>query len=72
VKWSGAAARRWASALSRKGCTIVRPDVIIPVLMSCALLWWISRGMNWTTRLVVAAITLVVIVGILTLERALQ
>jgi hypothetical protein len=50
----------------------VRPDVIIPVLMSCALLWWISRGMNWTTRLVVAAITLVVIVGILTLERTLQ
>jgi hypothetical protein len=50
----------------------VRPDIIIPVLMSCALLWWISRGMNWSTRLVVAVITLVLIVGILMLERALQ
>ncbi|MEA2822508.1 MAG: hypothetical protein QOJ86_4512, partial [Bradyrhizobium sp.] len=29
-------------------------DIIVPVLMSCALLWWISRGMTWTTRLTVA------------------
>jgi hypothetical protein len=37
--------------------------------MSCSLLWWVSRGMSWTTRLVVAAITLAVIICILLFER---
>jgi len=50
----------------------VRPDLLIPLLMSCALLWWIGRGMGWTTRLVVAAITLVLIVAILLVERSMQ
>ena len=50
----------------------MRPDIVIPVLMGCALLWWISRGMNWSTRLIVAAITLVMIMGILLLERSLN
>lgn len=50
----------------------LRPDIVIPVLMGCALLWWIGRGMGWTKRLTVAAITLVVIVGILLVEHALQ
>jgi hypothetical protein len=50
----------------------VRPDIVIPALMGCALLWWISRGMNWSTRLIVAAITLVMIMGILLLERSLN
>jgi hypothetical protein len=50
----------------------MRPDIVIPVVMSCALLWWIGRGMSWATRLIVAAITLVVIVGVLLLERALS
>ncbi|SEI01356.1 hypothetical protein [Tardiphaga sp. OK245] len=50
----------------------MRPDIVIPVLMGCALLWWIGRGMNWTMRLVVAGITLVVIMGILLLERSLN
>jgi hypothetical protein len=39
-------------------------------MMGCARLWWISRGMAWTTRLVVAAITLVLIVCILLFERS--
>lgn len=38
--------------------------------MSCALLWWIGRRMDWTTRLVVTAVTLVVIVAILLFERS--
>jgi hypothetical protein len=46
----------------------LRLDTIIPVVMSCALLWWVSRGMSWTTRLVVAAITLAVIICILLFE----
>jgi hypothetical protein len=45
-------------------------DIIVPVLMSCALLWWVSRGMGWTTRLVVTAVTLAVIICILLVERS--
>ena len=44
-------------------------DIIVPVLMSCALLWWVSRGMTWTTRLAVSAVTLVLIVCVV-VERA--
>jgi hypothetical protein len=39
-------------------------------MMGCAMLWWVSRGMTWTTRLVVAAITLALIVGIVLFERS--
>jgi hypothetical protein len=45
-------------------------DIIIPVIMSCALLWWVSRGMTWTTRLVVAVVTLMLIICILLSERS--
>ena len=45
-------------------------DIIVPVIMSCALLWWVSRGMNWTTRLAVAVVTLVLIFCILLLDRS--
>jgi ABC-type amino acid transport system permease subunit len=45
-------------------------DIIVPVLMSCALLWWVSRGMTWTARLTVTAITLALIVGVVLIERA--
>jgi hypothetical protein len=44
-------------------------DLIAPVFISCALLWWVSRGMSWTTRLVVTAITLVVVICIELFER---
>jgi hypothetical protein len=44
-------------------------DLIAPVFISCALLWWVSRGMSWTTRLVVTAITLVIIICIVLFER---
>jgi hypothetical protein len=37
--------------------------------MSCAMLWWVSRRMSWTTRLVVTVITLVVIICVLWFER---
>jgi hypothetical protein len=44
-------------------------DIIFPVIMGCALLWWIGRRMSWTRRLVVTAITLVVIICVLLFER---
>ncbi|MBC7576334.1 MAG: hypothetical protein H7312_03095 [Tardiphaga sp.] len=46
--------------------------MIIPVLMGCALLWWIGRGMGWTTRLLVGAIALGLIALVLLVERALR
>ena len=45
-------------------------DIIVPVIMGCALLWWIGRGMDWTTRLVVAAITLLAVFCIVLFERS--
>jgi hypothetical protein len=45
-------------------------DIIVPVVMSCALLWWVSRGMTWTTRLVVAIVTLALIICIVLFERS--
>jgi hypothetical protein len=41
-------------------------ELLVPVLM----LWWVSRGMTWTTRLTVAAVTLVLIFCILLFERS--
>jgi hypothetical protein len=38
--------------------------------MSCALLWWVSRGMSWTARLTVAVITLLLIICIVLFERS--
>jgi hypothetical protein len=45
-------------------------DRIIPVVLGCAMIWWIGRRMSWTRRLVVTAITLVVIIVILWFERS--
>ena len=45
-------------------------DIIVPVIMSCALLWWVSRGMSWTTRLMVTVVTLVLILCIVLFERS--
>ena len=47
-------------------------EIIVPVLMSCALLWWVSRGMSWTRRLTVAAVTLVLIAVIVLAERSMR
>jgi hypothetical protein len=48
----------------------MRLDILVPVLMSCALLWWVSRGMNWTRRLTVVAVTLAIIIVVLLFERS--
>jgi hypothetical protein len=45
-------------------------DIIVPVLMSCMLLWWIGRGMRWTTLLAVAVVTLVLVFCIVFFERS--
>jgi hypothetical protein len=44
-------------------------EILGPVLMCCALLWWFGQGMSWTRRAAVTAVTLAVIVCILLFER---
>ena len=44
-------------------------DIIVPVLMYCALLWWVGRGMSWTARLAAAVVTLALIICVLLVER---
>ena len=44
-------------------------ELVVPILMSCALLWWIGRGMSWTARLTVAAVTLIIVAGVLLFEQ---
>ena len=48
---------------------IIRPEIIVPFVMYCALLLWVGRGLNWTQRLATAAVTLVLIVCVLLVER---
>jgi len=56
--------------LSGGGASPLRSEILVPVMMGCAMLWWVSRGMTWTTRLMVAAVTLALIVCILLFERS--
>jgi hypothetical protein len=65
---SGSATR--SVRAERHGSLRLPLDIIVPVVMSCALLWWVSLGMSWTTRLAVTVITLVVIIGIVWFERS--
>jgi hypothetical protein len=48
---------------------LIRLDLIVPVVMYCALLWWVGRGLSWTARLATAAVTQVLIVCVLLVER---
>lgn len=43
-------------------------DIIVPVLMCAALLWWIGRGMSARSMLIATAATLAVIVGVLLIQ----
>jgi low affinity Fe/Cu permease len=43
-------------------------DIVVPVLMCVALLWWIGRGLSGRSMLITAAVTLAVIVCIMLLQ----
>jgi hypothetical protein len=40
-------------------------DLIVPVIMGCALLWWVGREMSFTARLTVSAVTAALILVVL-------
>lgn len=48
---------------------LLRLDLIVPLLMYCALLLWVGRGMSWTARLAIAVVTLALIICVLLVER---
>jgi low affinity Fe/Cu permease len=43
-------------------------DIIVPVLMGVALLWWIGRALSARSMLIAAAVTLAVIVCVLLVQ----
>ncbi len=47
-------------------------EIIVPVVMATALIWWIGRSLSWTTRLVTAAVTLILIIIVVAVERMSQ
>jgi hypothetical protein len=44
-------------------------DIIVPVVMYCALLFWIGRRFSWTQRLTITAVTLTLILIVVLVER---
>ncbi len=44
-------------------------DIIAPVVMCCALLWWVGRSLSPAARLAATAVTLAVIICIVLFER---
>ncbi len=48
---------------------LLRLDILVPVLMYCALLWWVSRGLSWTARLAAATVTLLLVIVVVMVER---
>ncbi|WP_129274337.1 hypothetical protein [Bradyrhizobium betae] len=48
---------------------LMRPDIVVPFVMYCALLWWVGRGLSWTAKLATAVVTLVLIICVLLVER---
>jgi hypothetical protein len=45
-------------------------DLIVPVIMGCALLWWVGREMSLTARLTMAAATVALILAVLMFEQS--
>jgi len=43
-------------------------DTLIPVVMGCAILWLVARGLKWMAWLAAGAITLIVILGVLQIQ----
>jgi hypothetical protein len=44
-------------------------NVIVPVLMYCAVLFWVGRRFSWTQRLTITVVTLTLILIVVLVER---
>ena len=45
-------------------------DILVPVLMSVALLWWIGRALNLRAMMISTIITLIVIILVVYAQRS--
>lgn len=45
-------------------------DILVPLMMGMALLWWYTRRVGWTARLAIVAITLAVVVAVVLADRS--
>ena len=45
-------------------------DIVVPVLMSVALLWWIGRALSLRAMLITTVVTLALIVVIIALQKS--
>ena len=45
-------------------------DIIVPVVMSVALLWWIGRALNLRAMMMATIITLIVIILVVAAQRS--
>lgn len=43
-------------------------DILVPVLMFAALLWWIGRGLSGRAMLLTTAVTLAIIAGVMLVQ----
>ncbi len=43
--------------------------IIVPVVMYCAMLFWIGRHFTWTQRLTISVVTLTLILIVVLVER---
>lgn len=46
-------------------------EIIVPVLMSVALLWWIGRALSLRAMLITTAVTLAAIVALLVVQNSI-
>ncbi|MBN8980874.1 MAG: hypothetical protein J0I29_06310 [Rhizobiales bacterium] len=47
-------------------------DILVPVLMCVALLWWFGRGMSLRAMLITTVVTLVLIAAVLAVTGGLN
>lgn len=48
---------------------LLRLDIFVPLLMYCALMWWVGRRLSWRAWLATVAATLVLIAFVVLVER---
>ena len=47
-------------------------DIVMPVMMYCAMIWWLSRRMSRTRLLAITAVTLALVLIVIALERGFR